>query len=982
MKKTLILFFITLFVGSVQSQDFKSILINEFMADNATTIFDSDFQNSADWIEIYNNGTNVVNLNGLFLTDDLSNKFKWPIPVSSIRPGWHKLFWADARDSAFHTNFKLAKSAGVIALFDSAGSLIDSISYIDMQEDKSLGRYPDGADTWYIFETPTPVSANSNEAYIGILSDPVFSIYSGFYSEMQYLELLSDNSAGSIYYTLDGSIPNENSLIYELPLEIPQTTVVRAKIIAENYISSNVKTQSYFINESSTLPVLSIATAPANLWSDDEGIYVEGTNGITGYCSSQPRNWNRDWEKEVWFEFFEDDKSLAFGLDAGMKIGGGCTRLYPQKTLAIYARDVYGNSKIHYKMFDDKPINQFNNFNLRNSGQDFYRALFRDGFMQTLVKDRMDIEWQAYRPAILFLNGEYWGIHGIREKHNEHYLAANHGVDPDNVDILTGNAVVKNGDNIHYKKMIDFIEDNNMALAANYEYIKTQMDINQYINYQIAEIYFANIDWPGGNIKYWRPKTPEGKWRWILFDLDLGFGAHGYGQYDSNTLANATATIASYYANPPWSTFLFRSLLENSNFRNEFIQRFASHLNTTFKPERVLNVMDGIKTRLAPEIPRHITKWETSISFADSWDDLVDVMIEFAEKRPQYMTEHIKEKFNLNGSANLILNNPDPSKGRIKINGVEITENSFTGQYFKNIPIRLKAIPQPGFSFAGWQGDVNSLLDTMTIQIYSDFSINALFEDVQDEPYSGLFINEIQALNSSTYSDNRGEYDDWIELYNGSKTTIDLTDLFLTDDFQNPDKWQIKQNGLNNVFLEPGNFLVIWADEDSSQGFNHCNFKLSGSGEELAILSKEQSGFKFIDSLTFGAQLDNKSLGRLPDGGSELIVFDIPTPGRQNKITSNLEEFEISSPFSFNLRNYPNPFNSSTQIEFNLKRTKYVSLKIYDTLGNLLDVLQKGYMPAGNHILRFDGSNYPSGIYFYILSGKKFSITNKLLLLK
>jgi len=969
--------------GNVFSQTTSvRLFINEFLASNSTTIFDPDFQEYSDWIEIYNAEDSSIYLGDFYLTDDLNEPFKWKIPDNTtIRPGWHVLFWADGKNQGRHTNFKLSKAGEQIGLYSADGTVIDTVFYQAQAADISFGCYPDGDSNRYFIDEPTPGAANSNQIFRGIAPIPQFSIDGGFYNGNLVLEL-STPATIIIRYTLDGSIPGTESLIYSSPILIDSTTAIRAQTIKRGYLSGSVITHTYFIDENISLPVVSVVTDPANLWDDEVGIYVEGTNGIPGYCNTTPKNWNQDWERPVSLELFEQDGSPGFKLDAGMKIGGGCTRKYPQKSLAIYVRNQYGTSKIHYQIFKDKPIDSFNNIMLRNAGQDWYRTFFRDGMMQVLVKDRMDIDWQAFKPAVLFLNGEYWGIHNIREKHNEHYLESNYGIDGDNIDILSGNASVKQGNATHYKNLLNFIESNNLNSEDNYDYVKTQMEIDEYLNYQISEIYFANIDWPGGNIKYWRPQTETGKWRWILFDTDLGFGAHTEGQYHSNSLANATATTASYYANPPWSTFLFRKLLENTGFKNDFIQRFASHLNTTFAPERALVIIDSLKAEIAPEIPRHKLKWPHSMSFGESWNDLVEIMREFAVKRPGHVFQHIIDKFNLSGTAKLTVNVVEPGMGKILINNVAIPGISFQGTYFKDIPINCQAIPDDGYHFTGWQGISAQNSDSITIILSDDDSLKAIFEHDATILINDVYINEFLAINNQGIADKYGENDDWIELFNGGDEAVDIGGLYITDDLNNPAAWQIPSKFPDSTTIQPGGFLLLWADKDTAQGLLHVNIKLSGNGEQIGLAQQTETGFVYIDSLNFDTQTADVSYGRYPDGDKSKSYFTQPTPGSENIVPiSVMEDHQI--PINTRLeQNFPNPFNPITTIHFQISTTEIVTLKIYDILGKEVAALINKKMLGGSYEIEFNGHNLPGGVYFYKMRAGKFVDTKKLLLIK
>lgn len=959
------------------------LYINEFMAANESTLYSPDYQEYTDWLEIHNAEDTTVDISGFFLTDDLSKPDKWPIPpATKIRPGWKILFWADGRNEGRHTSFSLSKDGEEIGLFTPDGQLIDAVRFPSQITDMSYGRYPDGIDTWYLFDQPTPAAANKNAGYTGITGAPEFSVPGGFYSGGVSVALVKQHPDESIRYTLDGSLPDQKSFTYRIPIQLTSTTVIRAQTIRQGYLPGPVITHTYFIDETTPLPVISIATNPANLWDDQIGIYVIGTNGIAGYCTDQLRNWNQPWERPVSLELYEANRQPGFKIDAGMQIGGGCTRLYPQKPLAIFARGKYGASKINYQVFPDKPIHSFNNLLIRNSGQDWWRAMFRDGFMHTLVKNRMNIDWVAYRPAILFLNGEYWGIHEIREKHNEHYLAANYDIDPNEIDILGGNAEMQQGSAKNYQELIKFIETHDLAVLAHFEWVQTQMDVTEYLDYVIAEIYFANIDWPGGNIEYWRQQGENHKWRWILFDTDLGFGAHPQGQYNSNTLENATAKTATYYANPPWATLLLRKLLENADFKSQFIQRFASHLNITFHPQRVLHIMDSLKTQIEPEMPRHIQKWEKSTSFNGGWNYHLTIMQEFATKRPKVIIDHLTQKFGLSGTAKLTVTSNAPAMGHIFINSVKLPDENFSGTYFKDIPIRCQAVPKPGYRFAGWQGIANSSADSIGISLTKDATLTAIFEIDNADKYAGLYINEILALNSQTHADENNEFDDWIELYNASENAIDISGLYLTDDLNQPEMWQIPASAPDLTTIQPGQFLLLWADKQTAQGILHLNLKLSGAGDAVGLAQKTATGFTWVDTLVFGPQTTDVSYGRSPDGADNFVNFTIPTPGSPN-INTTISENDAAPPATTRLKqNYPNPFNAITTFRYQLASESHVKLTIYDISGREIQTIINHRQSAGEHTAVFDASHLTSSIYIYKLSTATFVQCRKMLILK
>jgi len=982
------------------SQDSKlNLFINEFMASNSKTIADPDYNLYSDWIEIYNGCDTSVNLYGYYITDEFSNKTKWQIDTKIIvRPNSFVGFWADDSSRKNHTNFKLSANGGEICLFSPNEILIDSITYLKQTTDKSFGRYPDGTSEWKIFDFPTPGTKNDSSHFKLQAPSPIFSIQSGFSTNSHIVEIYSELDSSKIYYTIDGSIPTENDSLYSHPIEVLQTTVIRAKVFEDSFSPSKTITNTYFINENSELPIFSIATNADNFFSNDSGIYVEGTNGIEGNCSTSPRNWNQDWERPISLEFFEADKNLAFKINAGIKINGGCSRLYNQKSLAIFMRNEYGFGKLNYQLFPYKQIYEFNNFILRSSAQDWYRTMFRDGMIQTLIKSGMDIDYQEYRPSIVFINGEYWGIHNIREKLNEHYLEANHGVDPNNVDIIeiSKDVFVNNGDRIEYDNLINFVSSNDMSLSESYNYIKSVVDIDEYINYQIAEIYSANADWPGSNSKLWRPKTVTGKWRWMIYDLDFGFGGNSQGQYFSNTLELATATNGDDWPNPPWSTLLFRKFLENENFKNEFIQRFAVQMNTTFNVSKVLHLIDSLQTNIAPEIPRHKERWAKSISYGE-WNNLVEIMREFARQRPSYVSQHFMDKFQLSGMESLNIENANILNGKIILHTTEIRESNYNISLFKDVPVKLEAVPMPGYRFAGWEGLVTD--SSKVVSFYLDYPSKIIAKFEKDSLQStNVVINEINYNSHSAF-----DTDDWIELFNNTDSTINLSNWIFKDE----DDSHIFTFA-ENCFIGKREYLVLCKDTlmfsslfpNVKNIVGNFDFGLNGSGELIRLFD---GNLIVADSLTYD---DNLPWEIEADGNGATLELIHPnfdnslalswrasakhgSPGTINSVYTKVEKIEENLfPEKFVLeQNYPNPFNPTTTIKYSIpnnikSETLNVKLIVFDILGNEVATLVNEKKSAGNHLVSFEASNLSSGVYFYKMQAGDFVNTKKMVLIR
>ncbi|MCE1189218.1 MAG: CotH kinase family protein [Ignavibacteria bacterium] len=709
----------------------QSVIINEIMAANTKTLADPDFHEYGDWIELYNPGTQSINLKGWSITDDFSKPAKYVFSTDIvIQPAGYLVIWADDHATGTHANFKLSASGERAGIFNAGGQVIDTVSFGSQQDDISWGRYPDGAAAWYFFKPATPGSANIELGIYNRQEKPQLSLKAGFYPGPVTLTLSHPVTDAQIRYTLNGKPPTQNSTLYTQPFRIDSTTVLKTAAFKQGAVSSKIVSATYFINENTSLPVLSLSTDPDNFFSDTMGIYVIGTRGITALCSTGPRNWNQDWERPVDIEFFEKDRAAGFSASAGVKIHGGCTRLYDMKSLAFYFRDQYGYSKLNYKLFPWLNVTEYNNFILRNSGQDWYRTMFRDAMVQTLIGRTTSVDVMAYKPAVVFLNGAYWGIHNIREKLNEHYVESHYGVNPDSVDVIEMSKSVSasNGTTVAYNALIDYLNSHDLSIAENYEYIKSVIDINNYVDYMAVEIYAANGDWPGNNTQLWRERSPNGKWRWMVYDLDYTFGGNSAGQYNTNTLATVTAENGPSYPNPPWSTLLLRKLLANPDFKNLFIQKSAAHGNITFRKEYVNQLIDSLAAVIAPELPRHRARWPKSISMSSDWQANIQIMRDFTDKRPLSLRGFYADKFALTGSYSITIQRNNSAAGEIYTADLRIRQDSLSNVFYKNIPVTIRAVANPGYHFVRWEGLSTSTASVITLAGNTNGSLTAIFD--------------------------------------------------------------------------------------------------------------------------------------------------------------------------------------------------------------------------------------------------------------
>jgi hypothetical protein len=401
-------------------------------------------------------------------------------------------------------------------------------------------------------------------------------------------------------------------------------------------------------------------------------------------------------------EFYEPDERLGFQMEAGLKIFGGWgSRGYPQKSFALFARRQYGQGKINYRIFPDKSIEAFESLVLRNSGNDNQSThqtaprppitefgatksygsyfvncsftLMRDAMMQRLLSE-IDLDTQAYRPAVLYLNGEYWGIYNIREKINEHYVIDNHGLAKGEFDLIEGYNSVRAGDNVVNQEMRNFVAVRDLRSDASYAVVaENYIEIDNFIDYHLAVIYFQNFDI--GNIKSWRPRVPQGRFRFIVYDQDYGFNlwdpdiyipamARDYADYDNMfSFYTAGTGTGTGWPNEGGRTLLLRRLMANAGFKERFIRRCADLLNGPFREDRVRATIQEMAAVIRPEIVRHLERWswaqlelrgfdrphqfEHEPFTQETWERNLGVLEDFARKRPAKLRQDCIDHFQI-----------------------------------------------------------------------------------------------------------------------------------------------------------------------------------------------------------------------------------------------------------------------------------------------------------------------------------------------
>ncbi|MEO9476555.1 MAG: CotH kinase family protein [Cyclobacteriaceae bacterium] len=890
MKRILLIYilFLPLFGNS-------QLVINELMSNNVSFVMD-DAYNFSMWVEVYNTAeSGSLDLSDYYFTDDKVEPNKWRPKAQSISAQGFSILYFERDEREGHASFKLDPEGGELYLYSQSAELVDEVLYPAQFRNISYGRLSDGGYEWVFFEEPSASETNAGQLSAEErCADPEFSLKGGFYSGSQSLTFQNIPGGEVIYYTIDNSEPTKTSQVYQSgsSISIDATVVVRAKAYGDSKLSSNVISTTYFIDErKSDLRVVSISTDQRFLTDDIIGIYCDGTNGITGNLQKTPKNFNQDWDRPTNFEFFDEHGEPQLNQELDIRIVGGGSRESALKSISISPKKKFGENRLRYDFFAaTKPEHKYKDIMMRNSGNDFKRTMMKDAFIQSLIVERMEVDYQAYEPAVIYINGVYCGIENIRERANKDFAYSNFGYDKDEVHLIE--ATYKGVDSYNdmptdpdFIELSNFLKQNTMADESNYEQAKEMIDVEEFVNYLILEIFTANVDWPYNNVKMWKP-TVNGKWRWILMDVEYSFSM---GRVDHNTVTfalgeNTKSMIGGYSSAPEWSVVVFSELIKNEDFKNMFIDRFAIHLSTTFEPERIIHFVDSMSARIRDEIPYHLARY----NIADNFDNDLQVLRNFSKERPANVFRHISERF-LNGATSKTISlSSDTPGATYQLNGQPVIDTEASISYFRERDVEIKANDIAGYKFKHWlvSGEVYS--EAVYAGVLTDnIELTAVYEPGADPKADVLvFINEVVSSNQEIL-DEFGETDDYIELYNAGTEDIDIAGWYVTDNLSNQTKHQISSNGTSETVIPAGEWLVLWADDDDEQGVLHLNFKLSKEGEPVGIYRMNGAELETIDEVEVPELSANMSYSRASDGGSEWKV-QRPTWNKSNLDTSPL----------------------------------------------------------------------------------------------
>jgi len=742
-----------------------------------------------------------------------------------------------------------------------------------------------------------PEDVNSQD-----LPAPIFSTGSGFYPDSFTLSLSTDAEDAVILYTLDGSVPNPDHIggttyelemvvgeelterlmetfVYSSPLQIedrssqpnsvstisthhnrfnqpasiiPKAMVVRAAVFADD-VTGPVSTHTYFVGDDMLdfleLPVLSITGQEDSFWSYEEGILVPGKlfdpdKKPIWSDNGNPFQRGREWEREVHAEYFDRSGTSGFSQKAGIRIHGGTSRYFVNRSMRLYARSDYGNNTIEYPLFKNRGPQVHKRLKLRTSGQDYRSTFFRDALM-TLLMINSEVTAEDYQPVNLFINGEYWGITNLRERFDNHYAERNFDIPRDEVEILSS----WESTNEHYSEFRSFVDNTAPDSPGYYEEINNRIYLDSFLDLKIAEIFFGRYD---HHWEVWRDgRDPESRWRWVMWDFDVGMLLPGYspggsggwdweGPDEIDITVNYLERFLEDYFTSTYNRE-FSGIMKNNDVRNRFLNRLAHMLSTNLHSNHINSEITRIRSKLESSMPHHIERWRTSFSeigTSVNWNSQIDMLRDFANNRQDIVYQQALDYFDLPGLAALEVEQT-PVKGVVLVDGEYLTryiagyesksgQDTWNGTFFRGIPIIISTQPSPGYVFSHWTGSVESADPSITVTLDGDFEITAHFvEDTGVPPHFDPF----------SFTNENVKYEEAFSQYRGSDQTLP-DHMFLTWD----------EGRLANPFTGIGHF------DNSNPETEYGNFTAyTSDGQDFSFGIRERAPGDLRDARLFFA---------------------------------------------------------------------------------------------------------------------------------
>lgn len=956
------------------------IMINEYSVSNLNS-FPDNYSQFEDWFELYNAGPNPLDIGGYFLSDDTIETTKWEIPAGTVMQS-HTFIrcWASGRDDIsgghYHTNFRLTQTKALkehIVLSDIFGNIIDHVELGITQKGHSRGRSEDGGQTWGIFVSPTPgTSNNSQNCYSRYAERPLMSDSAGFYTGMVTVGITSAEPDAFIHYTLDGKEPVSTSPVYEQPLVINTTTVLKARVISTDpmVLPGLIEFNTFFIDETYSLVVISSAA--------DQLLEL-----LNGNASLRPQGS---------IEYFNTEGVRTTTAYGEFNEHGQDSWVHPQRSIDYVTRDECG---YNYALQEDMlaPLtdrNEFQRIILRAAGDDNYPGIDSSAHMRDIfIQDKacmmgMKLDVRRGVRCIMFANGQFWGVYSIREKVNDHdFTEYYYNQDKFHIQyIMTwgstwpeygGQQAIQDWNALH-----SFIVNNDMSDPDNYSYVWSQYDPTSLVDYVIINSFVVCSDWLNWNVGWWRGLSPEGthlRWGYTLWDEDATFGHYinytGVPGQNPYVAPCYPEYLTSGWQDPEGHITVLNKLRENPGFDQYYINRYADLLNTGFQTESMIHMLDSLEMLIEPEMPRHVNRWGGLLT---EWHENVQKIRDFITTRNSVLPSGMNNCWSLTGPYDVVVRVDPPQRGQVQINSLVLNEYPWEGLYYGGIPVRLLAIESDlYYEFDHWALGEHTVTPSDTLR---EVFVNLVQGDTICAIFQPRLITDSLVINEINYN-SAPSFDpgDWLEFYNPHSYSLDISGWEFRDGddqhiFEFPLGTQIGAEGYLVLCSDTAAFQSLFPQVDNWLG--PTGFGFEGSGELLRLFNAE--GIP-VDTVHYD---DDPPWPPDPDGnGPTLELID---PGLDNALPENWKASqgngtpgEENSPVISNISCYtqgkpgfdiiPNPFSESAMIVIHPDwRFSTIDMTVFSYSGvemlHMTDIrahrilISRAQMPAGIYICR------------------------------
>ena len=938
--------------------------INEYSCSNIAGPTDA-YGQQEDWVELYNTTATNINLTGWYLSDKASNPTKWQIPSGTINANGFKMVYCSGRNTVngqeLHPNFKLTQTDNEwILISNTLGTIVDSIKIVRLtKSNHSVGRSTNGAIDWKLFTTPTP-NANNTGAVNFYTPTPVMSLASGFYPGAQSVTLTCSDPAATIRYTTDGSVPVNTSTLYTGPIAINATTMLRARAFSIE-LTSFTASATFFINVNHTVPVVSIAGA--------------GTGSLASLLAG-----NANLNPQGFFELFEENGTFVDKGEGEFNKHGNDSWAYPQRGLDFIMKDQFGyNGDIDHQIFPNKTRDEFQRIILKPGASDNYPfenggAHIRDAFVHTLSqKAGLKMDERTWRPCVLYVNGQYWGVYELREKVDDHDFT-NYYADQDeyNVQYLktwggtwqeygAPNALTD------WNALRNYIASNNMGNAANFTYVDGQLNWESLVDYFVINSYIVNQDWLNWNTSWWRGLNPLGdkkRWRYTLWDMDASFGHYINYTGVPDVTANADPCNVENLPNPGGQghTDILQKLInENPIVEQYYITRYIDLVNTYFSCTYMNQLLDSMLNEIIPEMPGHVARWGGTMA---GWNNNVQDLKDFIDARCLALEQGLIDCYTLSGPYAVTFNVSPPLAGEIKVNSSWAPTYPWNTEYFGGISTNVIAKANPGFVFDRWTyttGPMSLAIteDTNGINIMGPENITAVFivdnPDLDGDGITNFDETTIYGTDPNNPDSDGDGINDGVEVANGS------------------DPLDPCSPNTNAVNCDSDGDGILNVDEINIYGTDPFNPDTDGDG----ILDGIEVTNLCINPLVFDTDGDGLSDGVEVSQGSD--PCDECSPDDSSPDCS----IGIHIPTAFSPNGVGNNLNNVYQIIVG-KDISSIKFKIFDRWGAaIFESEDKKFQWNG----KYKGLDCNSGVYAYFveilyLSGKKETLNGNITLIR